>query len=291
MPIEEDIGAAYASYYTHQTINWADVSLAYRLYRRLSDAYIRDRCGYKQSPWEKLLSRLIYLHPGARAEADFNVLHQWQVDPQKRLLDVGCGDGSHIRQLVDLGWRMAEGIDTDQRAVEIARERGVEVRLGTLASSPYPASTFDVVTMSHVIEHVHDPVGLLKDCHRILKPGGELLLLTPNTNSWGHVLFGGSWLHLDPPRHLYLFNPRNLRTALSQSANWSLSSLQTTVRAAGLTWDASLDIKKHGRHERSFLRASLIRKVVAHAFYYAESVRSRHSPVGEEVLLRAKKPA
>src|SRR5258708_36641931 len=91
----------------------------------------------------------------------------------------------------------AEGVDVDPLAVENARARGLPVRLGDLAAQRYPADHFDAIYMSHVIEHVHDPVALLSECRRVLKVGGRLVALTPNVESWGHRRFQRAWAPLD----------------------------------------------------------------------------------------------
>lgn len=68
---------------------------------------------------------------------------------------------------------------------------------------------FDVVILSHVIEHLHDPVALLKMCHLLLEKNGLLVLLTPNVASYGHRKFGAGWCGLESPRHIHLFTCKN----------------------------------------------------------------------------------
>lgn len=82
------------------------------------------------------------------------------------------------------GWRV-EGVDFDPGAVEVARASGLEVRLESLESQRYPDQSFDAVTMVHLIEHTHDPVGLIHESRRILKPRGQLVILTPNARFGG----------------------------------------------------------------------------------------------------------
>ncbi len=67
-----------------------------------------------------------------------------------------------------------------------------------------------LLSLTHVIEHVHDPVDLLRECGRVLRPGGRMMVETPNAESSGHRLFGIAWHGLDAPRHLYLFSPTSL---------------------------------------------------------------------------------
>ncbi|MGI0134289.1 MAG: class I SAM-dependent methyltransferase, partial [Candidatus Micrarchaeaceae archaeon] len=127
-----------------------------------------------------------------------------------RLLDVGCGSGDTIDEMQRRGWN-CEGIDFDPETARIAQERGFSVYVGELHAQRYPGDTFDAIVMSHVIEHVPDPLGLFEECRRILKPGGRLIVLTPNGSSWGHQVFGANWLYLDPPRHLHIFTFSSIR--------------------------------------------------------------------------------
>jgi SAM-dependent methyltransferase len=73
------------------------------------------------------------------------------------------------------------------------------------------------VTLSHVIEHVHDPLAALREAFRVLKPGGHIWLATPNIGSLGHARFGADWRGLEPPRHLVLFNNNSLQKALDDA--------------------------------------------------------------------------
>ena len=74
-----------------------------------------------------------------------------------------------------------------------------------------------MITLSHVIEHVHNPVALLKVCRRLLKPTGQLWLETPNIDGAGHRQYMKNWRGLEPPRHLVLFNSQSLAKALFAS--------------------------------------------------------------------------
>jgi len=113
------------------------------------------------------------------------------------------------------GW-LVEGIESDPRAVEVARGSGLEVHQGSFPNPDLESARFDAVTLNHVLEHLHDPIAALREAFRILKPGGLLSITTPNLNSAGHRHFGRHWLHLDPPRHLTIFDSGTLRLALER---------------------------------------------------------------------------
>jgi 2-polyprenyl-3-methyl-5-hydroxy-6-metoxy-1,4-benzoquinol methylase len=245
-PTPDDLGKAYATYYTHSAPTQPKGSSpVHRFYRAIKDGYLGWRWGYNDGlrAWQKTLAPLLYLHPGRRTQLDSMVMYLSAM-PGARLLDVGCGSGELIERLGNLGWQ-TEGIDIDALAVQTAQERGLRVRLGTLEDQSYPDASFDAVTMNHVIEHVHDPCALLRECHRILKPDGRLVVVTPNIRSLGHGRFKEAYLSLDPPRHLYIFTPDALRR-LGETAGFQKISVSTTIQGADWVYAASESIKRIG---------------------------------------------
>jgi len=99
--------------------------------------------------------------------------------PPGRLLDVGCGDGSFLREAARHGWTVT-GTEFSPVGARIARAAGVQVFAGELQEARFPGQAFDVITCWHVIEHVANPRRLLGEMHRLLAPGGVLALATPN---------------------------------------------------------------------------------------------------------------
>ena len=152
--------------------------------------------------------------PARGALVDREIRHLPAI-PGGRLLDVGCGSGAFLVQMAALGWR-AQGIDPDPVAVASAREAGLNVMQGTLDDLDLDehAGAFDAVTLSHVIEHLHDPADDLRRIQRLLRPGGLLWIATPNLEALGLRRFGPDWLNLDPPRHLVLFTRGSLERLL-----------------------------------------------------------------------------
>jgi SAM-dependent methyltransferase len=130
--------------------------------------------------------------------------------------DIGCGNGEFLRKAQELGWE-AWGTDADEKALEIAKQTGAKVVHGNLPDTGLTSEFFDFVTMSHVIEHVHEPFAALTEVFRVLKPGGTLWLATPNLNSLGQKRFRSDWLPLDTPRHLALFTPSSIGMLLAKS--------------------------------------------------------------------------
>ncbi|BDG60365.1 hypothetical protein caldi_14550 [Caldinitratiruptor microaerophilus] len=205
------------------------------------------------------------------------------------LLDVGCGSGQFLANMRARGWNVL-GVEPDGEAVRVAREHfGLTVSQGTLEEVDLREGTFDAVTLNHVIEHVLDPVGILRSCRRVLKPGGLLVVVTPNPAGLGARFFGEGWLHWDPPRHLFLLSPQNLGEA-AQRAGLQVVRLWTVSRAARDTWQASRILRRHG-----VLRGGIPRNVPMRLrlegwlFWAVEYALCTSRPCGEEIVMIATK--
>ena len=255
MPISEDIGKAYETYYTHpsESENPKPTQLSQKIVQVIRRGYLAHKYGYESiaygnvpGSFSRCLGLLAYLNPFRRAWLDFSMMYLTRVQ-DGRLLEVGCGNGGMLKGLADLGWQVA-GVDFDPVAVAASKGKGLRVELGTLEAQLYSRNSFDAIVMSHVIEHVHDPIALLSECRRVLAPGGKLSLVTPHIDAFGHRLFRSSWFCLDPPRHLHLFSVNSLRAALRE-AGFRRVRIFTTMRDASETFIASRSIQRTGRFQ------------------------------------------
>jgi len=131
------------------------------------------------------------------------------------LLDVGCGGGKFLLSMQRLGWRV-EGVEFNSSATQTCRELGLEVFQGELSAANFPDNHFDVVTARHVIEHIATPKPFITEIFRILKPGGVMVLITPNSKALGRNWFGTNWYANEVPRHLFLFASNNLQLLTTQ---------------------------------------------------------------------------
>jgi SAM-dependent methyltransferase len=159
-----------------------------------------------------------------------------------RLVDVGSGTGSLVLRARQLGWD-AEGLEPDEAAVRAARSRGAPTTAGGVDSLEQRA--YDVVTLNHVLEHMHDPIDALRACRQALRPGGSLWLATPNVGSLGHRLFRTAWSGLDPPRHLAVYSKDGLATAL-HSAGFARMHWRPSVKPS----EALVRVRRVLRHRR-----------------------------------------
>jgi 2-polyprenyl-3-methyl-5-hydroxy-6-metoxy-1,4-benzoquinol methylase len=288
MPTEEDIFKAYLNYYTHKDSNQVD-SWRKLIFSYIKEGYFGNRYGYPINSYKtgkRLLGFLIYFHPLRRVTQDINVMF---LKPKHKgfLLEIGCGSGGRLKLMQQLGWKV-EGVDFDPIAVESAKGKGLVVHLGTLEAQTYPDNKFDSVTMSHFIEHVHDPLQLLGECYRILKPKGSLVITTPNGRSWGHTLFKKAWIHLDPPRHLHIFGLQTIRQIVEQTGFHNIT-LTTTLHWGDVTFPGSRAIKESGQYiPYSFQSLGL--RIWARTMEFMEySILKMNHGIGEEIVLIAEK--
>ncbi len=214
-PTSGTIGLAYQNYFTHdEAADFSSLSFLRKLRRRFTNGYRNHRYGTRDYPASILGILAASIMPQGRAIIDAGMRHLPKENSRKQLLDLGCGNGAFLLQARNAGWAVV-GVDFDSKAVEAARSQGLDIRLGGVGELDPANEQFDVITLSHVIEHVHHPVELLQACYELLKPGGFLWLETPNIASEGHRLYGAAWRGLEPPRHLVLFTLESMYNALS----------------------------------------------------------------------------
>jgi SAM-dependent methyltransferase len=125
-------------------------------------------------------------------------------------VDVGCGTGKDLVRFQEAGWKVT-GVEISPYAASLARARlGCEVVSGHFDEAHLEGRLFDVVRLSHVLEHLPSPRKSLTKMHRLLRPGGLLWIEVPNAASLERRLFHRYWFQWDLPRHLYHFTSTTL---------------------------------------------------------------------------------
>lgn len=160
----------------------------------------------------------------------------------REILDVGCGDGFFLVRVRDELPRgvVCSGLDADVQSVAKAQAQGIDCRVGLADQTlPFEGSSFDLVFAGEIIEHVADTDRMLEEIRRVLRPGGHLLLTTPNLLAWYNRIlcvvgvtpmyvehsyrasYGPSWSlrrQVGPAvGHLRIFTYTALRMVLAQS--------------------------------------------------------------------------
>jgi 2-polyprenyl-3-methyl-5-hydroxy-6-metoxy-1,4-benzoquinol methylase len=139
------------------------------------------------------------------------------VGRRPRLLDFGCGAGHFLAAMDRVGWE-AIGLDMSEAAVRAVRETiGLAALPGSLPHDDLEPATFNLITMWHSLEHVHDPAAVTREARRLLAPAGQLIVAVPNFAGFPQRWFGANWYGLDLPRHLTHFTPATLRQMLEAS--------------------------------------------------------------------------
>lgn len=282
MPLKEGLHKAYATYYTHAVL---PDTFTYRFRQRIKRGYAGLAYGYSRRVplLDRLLAFPVLFLPWFREQTATTHLMYLRGEKPGKLLEIGFGGAAFLIGMRELGWQV-EGIDMDPQAVEKARRiYGLSVRQGELSEQRYPDASFDAITMSHVIEHVPDPIGLLRECRRILAPGGRLVITTPNTAALGHRKFGSAWVHLDPPRHLHLFSIVSLEESLRRAGFEDIGA-RSSMRWAGGVWTISESIRRDGVTTMS-ARGGLRMRLTAMVFQMFETlILQFDGQVGEEVI-------
>ena len=282
-PAVDDVARLYPSeYFTHDPAAvGAGAAAGWRSKAR--SLVLSSRYGY---PGEaSLLGRLLSLVPSARERATFlnsPVFPTWVTGG--RVLDVGCGSGAFLELLRSLGWIVA-GVEPDPPAREAAASRGIQVAatLEEIADRP----GFDFVTMSHVLEHVPDPIAFLTSASELLKEGGRLLVVTPNAASLGSRRFGADWFALEVPRHLAVYSPAGARAILGRIALLHDPRVTTSARIAGKMARERERVRRHGNFKVEGPLGFASGVARPRAFAAIEVLARTAVPVGEELVLEA----
>ncbi len=145
--------------------------------------------------------------------------HQWVTEAfgksKGSLLDVGAGTGHFPHYMKLSGWQVA-ALEPDEKARQIAAEK-LHITIDPIEHlEELSADQFDVITLWHVLEHVHDLKGYLERFNRILKPEGVLIIAVPNHTSVDAKRYKTYWAAYDVPRHLWHFSPRAMECLLDQ---------------------------------------------------------------------------
>jgi 2-polyprenyl-3-methyl-5-hydroxy-6-metoxy-1,4-benzoquinol methylase len=130
-----------------------------------------------------------------------------------QLLEIGAGTGIFAAFMKKSGWQVM-GLEPDPDVRQTAKDKNGVALLDTSELFELPTEHFDVITMWHVLEHVHRLHEYMAQLKKLLKPGGVLLIAVPNYTSFDAQLYGRFWAAYDVPRHLYHFSPASMRNLL-----------------------------------------------------------------------------
>jgi len=182
--------------------------------------------------------------PKPRERADFaRLLDGFEgVRRSGRLLEIGCGNGLFLGVAQQRGWDCT-GLEILPQMANYTRERyGIDVRTQTLREAGFANGAFDVVYANEVIEHVVDPIDLMRRVRAALRPGGLAVLRTGNAGSWSARLQRRRWwyYHFGGHGHIRFFTPRTAR-ALADAAGYA----GVTCSTRGFAFVEGIDLRGH----------------------------------------------
>lgn len=217
------------------------------------DTQFKNISSFRKS---KLKCRFLYQHLKTSLLTDalykvlkfFDKSYEPYFKQSGRLLDVGCANGRFLNGMKQLGWEV-KGVEFNEGAVNLCRQAGLDVHYGDLFSAKFDNASFDVINVSHVIEHVPDIKSFFNELARILKDNGTLIIKTPNSNALGRKYLNIHWYHNDVPRHLSLFSEKSLITlgnlvALKLTFLKTRSSPKALLRSLDYANNSSVDSTK-----------------------------------------------
>lgn len=136
------------------------------------------------------------------------------------VLDVGCGNGDLLRLLHALGFTSLTGVDPFLNADQVTPE-GIHIWKKDLSQMQ---GAFDVIMLHHSFEHMTEPVAILANIARLLKPGGNVIIRVPIAGSFAWKHYGVNWVQLDPPRHIFLPSVKSIKL-LSENSGLRLGDV------------------------------------------------------------------
>lgn len=170
-----------------------------------SDEYISH-----QQHAKDLVSKLYMLARRITLQQKRRLIERFSASKQGSLLDIGAGTGAFLHTMQTAGWDVT-GLEPADTARDAARQQFQLSLHPALQLFELPEARFDIITMWHVLEHVHDLHGYLSKIRGLLKPQGKLFIAVPNVESQDALHYGASWAAYDVPRHLYHFSPDSMR--------------------------------------------------------------------------------
>jgi SAM-dependent methyltransferase len=203
------------------------------------------------------------------------------LSPGGTLLDYGCGAGAFAAEMRDRGWN-AIGMDFSPHAARTAREHyGLRVIEGVLPHPAIPPGSLDAITLRMVLEHVHDPRGLLDAAAQALKPGGWMYVCVPNLDAWAFRTFKTAWFPLRLPWHLAHFTAGTLGGAVER-AGLHVTNIATAGHSNWMRWTFEQASRESPSWKARLGRSRLVSSAVTRWTRWTNS--------GDELCLLARKP-
>lgn len=171
-------------------------------------------------------SRSEYFSPVTRMRYETWLSHFEKFKQTKNLLEVGAGNGFFLEIAKENNWNI-NGTEVSNQCIEECSKKGIELNKGELENIQYPDNHFDIIVAVELIEHLIDPKSFLKECYRILRPGGLMYITTPNFNSILRYRLKDQYDVISYPNHLMYFTQKTLRK-IFEDQGFKTNEIRTT---------------------------------------------------------------
>jgi SAM-dependent methyltransferase len=282
-PVKEDIHLAYAQYFTHQDKAQSNISFL----KKIVLAYQARHYQYPAKNTQRIytyLSLLLSQFKFFKEYMDYPFVYFKDIKKGK-FLELGAGSGEMLSQFKDLGFSV-EGLDLDLKAAKRAKQKGLKMYHGDIFSRKFKANHYDIIFSSHFIEHIPDPLRVMKETLNILKKDGVFIAITPNISSFLHRYLRSKWLNLDPPRHLHMFNADQLRKLMHHAGYKNIEVKSGNYSAATVFY---YSLNSDYWHNRRSIKALLLRFLSLIVRFCLNFLHYFYPLSGEEIILIARK--
>lgn len=211
----------------------------------ISSHYPTDYAPYHSGGWLGSVTRMLRKREASRIAK--------RLPRSARVLEIGCAAGDLLLHLKNAGLDTT-GVEMSPFAAEAARQQGLNVHTGVLASAPLKKNDYDAVVMRAVIPHLPSPNTELGLVTSFLKPGGLLFITIENAASLERRVFGRDWYGYDIPRHLNLFTPPTVKKLLERHG---MKVVRFTFGMAPNYWVGSMNFVLGRWGVKGFLRKAI----------------------------------
>jgi len=205
---------------------------------------------------------------------------------QKKLLEIGCGSGVYLYSMSSLGWK-CWGIDISVNAIEKSKTLVPSAHIEqTFLENFETDELFTMVSISHVLEHIPEPVAAIRRIYKLLEPGGIIEIEVPNIGSFEAKLFGRKWKGLDVPRHITHFTSETI-TKILRSNGFSEIAIKPAMFSSSISESLTLSFPE--KYINKIMNSSLSR-MLYYACIFPASLSYFFGNKGV-ISVRARKPA
>ncbi len=272
-PKNSEISKAYSMYYTH----------ADRTQKSLKQKILANAQSF-------LVSSTLFLTGSRKEKLSMDNMFLENLVPGT-LLEIGCGDGAFLVQQKNKGWQV-EGLDQDEQSAKLIKEKhNINIHVGSLEKLNLTPNTYDAIVMKHVAEHLYDLQNTLKIIYNLLKPGGQLTVVTPNPRSWSHQKFGQDWRALEPPRHLFLYSS-SLLSQMASVVGFQIKKSETLSINSWLVLSESFELRERPKDQTAVRSRPKVKNILKSIFIqFLLLLSHKFNPdLGDECVLVAIKP-